>query len=87
VESAVVRIEPRIDPVVAPDEEEDFRAFVQGAFGFRRKQMGRVLRSLRDLSPEGAAATLTAAGIEPSARPETLAPTDFAVLMRALPSR
>jgi 16S rRNA (adenine1518-N6/adenine1519-N6)-dimethyltransferase len=83
VESAVVRMEPRTDPVVVADEEERFRAFVQGAFGFRRKQMGRVLRSLRDVTPETAVAMLAAAGIEPHARPETLAPNDFATLMRA----
>jgi 16S rRNA (adenine1518-N6/adenine1519-N6)-dimethyltransferase len=85
VESAVVRIEPRSDPVVAPDEEARFRAFVQGAFGFRRKQMGRVLRSLSDVPPATAAAILSAAGIDPNVRPETLAPTDFAALMRAAP--
>jgi 16S rRNA (adenine1518-N6/adenine1519-N6)-dimethyltransferase len=83
VESAVVRVEPRGDPVVTPDEEERFRAFVQGAFGFRRKQMRRVLRSLCDVTPEVAVTRLRAAGIDPNARPETLAPADFAALMRA----
>jgi 16S rRNA (adenine1518-N6/adenine1519-N6)-dimethyltransferase len=87
VESAVVRVEPRQDPVIAANEQEPFRTFVQGAFGFRRKQMRRVLRSLRDVTPEVALALLSAAGIDPNARPETLAPTDFATLMRAAPSR
>lgn len=87
VESAVVRVEPRNDPVIAPEEEERFRAFVQGAFGFRRKQMGRVLRSLCDVTPNVALAMLSAAGIDPSARPETLAPADFAGLLRAAPRR
>ena len=36
VDSAVVRVEPRDDPVVGPQEEDRFRAFVQGAFSFRR---------------------------------------------------
>ncbi|MDQ3996421.1 MAG: 16S rRNA (adenine(1518)-N(6)/adenine(1519)-N(6))-dimethyltransferase RsmA [Gemmatimonadota bacterium] len=83
VESAVVRVEPRGDPAVTRDEEEQFRGFVQGAFGFRRKQMGRVLRSLCDVTPEAAVTLLHAAGIDPNARPETLAPADFAALMRA----
>jgi 16S rRNA (adenine1518-N6/adenine1519-N6)-dimethyltransferase len=87
VESAVVRVEPRSDPVVAPEEEAPFRTFVQGAFGFRRKQMGRVLRSLCDVTPEVAAALLGATGIDPNARPETLAPADFAALMRAAAHR
>jgi 16S rRNA (adenine1518-N6/adenine1519-N6)-dimethyltransferase len=87
VESAVVRVEPRTDSVVLPEEEQRLRAFVQGAFGFRRKQMGRVLRSLCDVTPEGALAILGAAGIDSNARPETLAPSDFAALMRAAPCR
>jgi 16S rRNA (adenine1518-N6/adenine1519-N6)-dimethyltransferase len=83
VDSAVIRVEPKQAAVVAPEEEEEFRAFVQGAFGLRRKQMRRVLRSLRDVSPEDADAILSAASIDPNARPETLAPTDFATLVRA----
>jgi 16S rRNA (adenine1518-N6/adenine1519-N6)-dimethyltransferase len=85
VDSAVVRVEPRNDPVVAAEEEERFRAFVQGAFGFRRKQMRRVLRSLCGVTPDVALAMLDAAGIDPNARPETLAPSDFAALIRAAP--
>lgn len=85
VESAVVRVEPRDDPVITADEEQRFRAFVQGAFGFRRKQMRRVLRSLCDVTPEVALTMLGAAGIDSNARPETLAPVHFAALMRAAP--
>jgi 16S rRNA (adenine1518-N6/adenine1519-N6)-dimethyltransferase len=83
VESAVVRVEPRATPAVGADEEEHFRAFVQGAFSFRRKQMRRVVRSLCQVSPEDADALLGAAHIDPSARPETLGPSDFVALMRA----
>jgi 16S rRNA (adenine1518-N6/adenine1519-N6)-dimethyltransferase len=87
VESAVVRVEPRADPMIAPEEEDQFRAFVQRAFGFRRKQMGRVLRSLCDVAPDVAVGLLEAANIDPNARPETLAPADFAALMRATARR
>ena len=86
VDSAVVRVEPRPDPVVRPDEEQRFRAFVQGAFGFRRKQMRRVLRSLLDITPDVADAMLRSAGVDPDARPETLAPSAFAALLRAATS-
>jgi 16S rRNA (adenine1518-N6/adenine1519-N6)-dimethyltransferase len=82
VESAVVRIEPRPDPVVAPDEEVRFRRFVQDAFGMRRKQMRRVLRSVLNLDVAGAEALLERAGIDPMARPETLTPHQFAALLR-----
>jgi 16S rRNA (adenine1518-N6/adenine1519-N6)-dimethyltransferase len=83
VESAVVRVSPRPDPVIGTDEEDRFRAFVQGAFSFRRKQMRRVTRSLRATTAEAAEQMLTAAGIDPNARPETLTAADFAGLMRA----
>jgi 16S rRNA (adenine1518-N6/adenine1519-N6)-dimethyltransferase len=84
VDSAVVRLEPRHDSVVESAEEERFRAFVQGAFGFRRKQMRRVLRSLMDGTAESAEALLRAVGIDPNARPETLGPAKFAELLRAV---
>ena len=83
VESAVVRIVPSQQPVIAAEEEERFRTFVQGAFGFRRKQMRRVLRSLWNLPVDQADAILIAAAVDPSARPETLSPNDFAKLLRA----
>jgi 16S rRNA (adenine1518-N6/adenine1519-N6)-dimethyltransferase len=85
VESAVIRIEPRHDPVVAPEEEARFRRFVQDAFGMRRKQMRRVLRELLDLSAEAAEEVLARAAIEPTVRPETLSPAQFARLVALLP--
>jgi len=83
VDSAVVRITPRADPAIAPDEEEHFRVFVQQAFGMRRKQMRRVVRSILAVPVERAEELLVAAGIEPEARPETLSPEQFAALLRA----
>ena len=83
VESAVVRVDPRPDPVVAEDEEAPFRRLVIDAFGMRRKQMRRVLRSLWNASAEQAEAFLERAGVDPTARPEVLAPEDFARLLRA----
>src|SRR3954454_2888375 len=68
VESAVVRITPLAEALVQPDEERPFRLLVQGAFGMRRKQMRRVVRSLFALDAEGAEAILATAGIEPEVR-------------------
>lgn len=85
VESAVVRIEPRPEPVVASNEEAAFRRFVLDAFGMRRKQLRRILRSLWSLSAEASESALVAAGIDPEARPETLSPEDFARLLRHRP--
>lgn len=83
VESAVIRIEPRSDPVVGVTDEVEFRRFVLDAFGMRRKQMRRVLRSLWSVSAERADEALLACRIDPTARPETLSPQAFAALIRA----
>jgi 16S rRNA (adenine1518-N6/adenine1519-N6)-dimethyltransferase len=87
VESAVVVIEPRSDPVVAPDEEDSLRRFVQDAFGMRRKQMRRVVRSIASVDVARAEESLARTSIEPSRRPETLSPAEFAALRRELFSR
>jgi 16S rRNA (adenine1518-N6/adenine1519-N6)-dimethyltransferase len=84
VESAVVRIDPRPDPVVAAREEAAFRRFVQNVFGMRRKQLRRVLRELLDLGAERADEMLAMAGVDAAARPETLSPEHFAALFRAV---
>ena len=84
VESAVVRIEPRPDPLVAPDEEPAFRRLVQDAFGMRRKQLRRVLRELLGIDAERADAILSVAALQGEARPETLSPERFAALFRAI---
>lgn len=82
VESAVVRIDPLENPLVTPDEEAPFSRFVRDAFGMRRKQLRRVIRSLWNLSAEQAEVLLTRCGIDPAARPETLSPSDFVRLLR-----
>lgn len=83
VESAVVRLVPRAEPLIAPEETEPFQGFVQRIFGMRRKQLQRVLRSthphLRDVSE-----LLRAHGWDPGARPETLSPWEFVRLYRAV---
>ena len=80
VESAVVRLTPRVEPLMSRESLPAFRVFVQAAFGLRRKQMLRVLRTIRGISPEQASGLLERAGIDPAARPEVLTPEDFARL-------
>lgn len=84
VESAVVRLTPRENPLVRAEFLAPFRAFVQAAFGLRRKQMQRVLRTVRGISPEQAGAILERAGIDRAARPEVLTPESFAELFGLL---
>lgn len=90
VESAVVRIVPLATPLIREDEEQSFRELVQASFGMRRKQMRRVVRGLSDqlglprLDAAGADVLLGQLGIDPEARPETLAPEEFVALNRRL---
>ena len=83
MDSAVLRLTPLAHPVIAPAEEDEFRSFVQAAFGMRRKQMRRVLRELWSLDAAGAERILDAARIDPAVRPETLSPLEFVNLLRA----
>ena len=82
VESAVLRIVPRAEALLDPREEEPFRLLVQAAFGLRRKQMRRVMRTVKAWDAPRAEAVLARAGIDPEARPETLSPDDFLRLLR-----
>jgi len=83
VDSAILRITPRAVPLVTPGEEADFSRMVQAAFGQRRKQMRRVVRQLFSAGAAQAEQLCESAGIDPQARPETLAPEAFVALLRA----
>ena len=80
VESAVIRLTPRSAPLMSAESLPGFRIFVQAAFGQRRKQMQRALRTIRGMSAEDAGAVLVRAGIDPAARPEVVSPESFARL-------
>jgi 16S rRNA (adenine1518-N6/adenine1519-N6)-dimethyltransferase len=75
VESAVVVVE-RKEPAALVDRAEVLAA---AAFGQRRKMLRRSLRSAL-VDPD---ATMRRAGIDPAARPETLAPEQFVDLATA----
>ena len=83
VDSAVVRITPRSDPIIQLDEVDAYRGFVQGLFGMRRKQIGNSLRSASSLSAADAARVLAEIGMDPRSRAESLSPGELAALMRA----
>jgi len=84
VESAVVRLTPLKKSIVPSESLTPFRSFVQAAFGLRRKQMVRVIRSIRGLSADEAATALENAAIDPAARPEVITPEQFAALFELL---
>jgi 16S rRNA (adenine1518-N6/adenine1519-N6)-dimethyltransferase len=86
VESAILRITPRDDPVVSQESESSYRRLVQDAFGLRRKQLRRVVRTIAAVDADTAERILRAAGIDPESRPETLSPNDFARLLAGIES-
>jgi 16S rRNA (adenine1518-N6/adenine1519-N6)-dimethyltransferase len=75
VRSAVARVRLRVAPAFTLDER--FPAVVSAAFSHRRKTLRN---ALRNFVPEAA---IRAAGIDPAARPETLAPAQFALLAKS----
>jgi 16S rRNA (adenine1518-N6/adenine1519-N6)-dimethyltransferase len=78
VTSAIVRLEPRAQPL-APANLSDLEKVTAAAFGQRRKMLRQSLKGL------GGEALLAKAGIDPTARPEDLKIEQFAALARALP--
>jgi len=77
VTSAIVRLEPREQPL-APANLKELEKITAAAFGQRRKMLRQSLKAL------GGEALLGKAGIDPTARPEDLRIEDFAALARAL---
>jgi 16S rRNA (adenine1518-N6/adenine1519-N6)-dimethyltransferase len=72
--STFVRVVPKPVPDFAVADESAFAALVAHLFSMRRKTLGRALKGRLT------SAQIEAAGIDPIARPETLAPADFARL-------
>lgn len=77
VQSAVVRLTPRREPLCPPEREKELAAIVRQAFSQRRKTLRNALKGR--ITP----ATMEALDIDPGARPETLSPEDFARLADA----
>src|SRR5947209_8357316 len=82
VTSAVLRLTPLAQPLVAPEEIAAFRAFVTACFTRRRKQLRNVVMAATGRSAAVVTAGLAALGLDPAARPETLAPEIFVRLLR-----
>ena len=75
VRSALLRLTPLTEPLVAPEEVAPLRTFVTACFSKRRKQ-------LRNAVPGATRDALIALGFDPQARPETLEPAAFVRLLR-----
>jgi 16S rRNA (adenine1518-N6/adenine1519-N6)-dimethyltransferase len=75
--SSFVRVRPRVTPRFAVQDESRFAQLVAHLFSMRRKTIGRSLKGR--LTEQ----QIVALGLDPKARPETLAPADFGKLSRA----
>jgi 16S rRNA (adenine1518-N6/adenine1519-N6)-dimethyltransferase len=74
VDSAFVRLQPYQAPPVAVDDEQVFATVVRQAFAQRRKTLRNTLRELLEVNE------ISAAGVDPGARAETLSLNEFAAL-------
>jgi 16S rRNA (adenine1518-N6/adenine1519-N6)-dimethyltransferase len=82
VHSALVRIAFTTGPSTGvPPYFDDL---VRSVFGQRRKQLSNALKPFADAMGVPAADALTASGIDPGRRPETLSVEEFTALARAL---
>ena len=85
VDSAVLLLEHRSTPRAEVADEPFFRTVVKAAFSHRRKTLLNSLRSDRELGDaDHVREALTAAGIDPTRRAETLDVAEFARLAGAL---
>ena len=86
VDSTVIRIVPRRPAPLTEQEEADLRELTRAAFGWRRKQLGTILRNAEPytLAPEQVDAVTASVGLSPDQRPETIDPPTFVALARAL---
>ncbi|WP_410474728.1 16S rRNA (adenine(1518)-N(6)/adenine(1519)-N(6))-dimethyltransferase RsmA [Guyparkeria sp. TX1] len=78
VDSSVIRITPRAEPLVPPAEQAHFERLVTAAFAQRRKTLRN---NLKPLMP---ASTIEASGIDPSLRAQALDIPAFLALTRRL---
>jgi 16S rRNA (adenine1518-N6/adenine1519-N6)-dimethyltransferase len=84
VDSAVLRLTPLETPLVPAETQGRLRRLVVALFGFRRKQLARGLREVTGWGADEVATVLDRAGLEATARPEVLAPAEFAALLGGL---
>jgi len=83
VDSAVIRMVPLAQPLVAPAHQAEFRRFVTGLFSQRRKQLGRALRNLLPDAAGDWREVLYRAGLRPDQRAEGAAPQELVRLFHA----
>lgn len=88
VESSVIRLLP-LHPPLPPDQAADLRTLTRAAFGQRRKQFQKILRTtpLYGLTADAIRTLEADVGLDLRVRPEMLQPHQFLVLAYALRAR
>lgn len=81
VESVFLRLEPHAEPLAGPATLAALDQLITRAFTLRRKRLSNALKGLADV------ADLEAAGLDPGARPEQLAPDAWLGLAARLAPR
>lgn len=84
VESAVVRLDVRVQPVCAVRDEGMFFRVVRAAFSQRRKTVRNALAGGMPMTASEAQAACLAAGVAPIRRGETMTLVEFAALADAV---
>ncbi len=80
VESAMIRLKPRHQIEIEPDQRAQFESLVKQAFSQRRKTLKNTLKKLCDSKQ------IEEAGIDPAKRPQDLGVPDYIRLFRQLNS-
>jgi len=86
VDSTVLLITPHRPPRLTPAEHADLRSLTRTAFGWRRKQLQKILRSAEEyqVDPAELEGVADETGITLDRRPETPSPDELITLSRAL---
>jgi 16S rRNA (adenine1518-N6/adenine1519-N6)-dimethyltransferase len=86
VDSAVIRVTPIRPTPLTPAEEDALRTLTRSTFQWRRKQLGRILRSHPELprSAERIEEAVAQLDLDLRQRPESLPPETFIALSRIL---
>lgn len=84
VDSAVVKIDVYPEPLISVAESDDFFKLAKAGFGQKRKTLRNSLSSNLHISTLEAEAALTAAGIDPMRRAETLSIEEWKRLVNSV---
>ena len=84
VDSAVIRIEPRPEPLLSEEDEKFFFRVVKSGFSQRRKTAANAISSGMGISKDSVYTALSACGLPETARLESLTLEELTAFSRAL---